>query len=162
MLTVVSLTVGMSLFVSAQATGEMREDVLLEQRANQLLEVIRSRPFGMSTDSDPTTAALDEIFDFDADAGPITVHQLSRWPLSDDGWIFQLASSELPGTWRIKVDQDLDGDGSVNTTPPLSNGPPADSAEVIARLEYSGSVFSVRVFYDGQAVLATNVAEETE
>ena len=159
--TVLALAVALGVQSSAAASTEARELVLVQSQANQLLGMITTQPMGTPGDPDPTTGELDEIFDLDADSGPITVQQLTRWPAGSDGWEFSTPNSTVAGTWRVKVDRDLDGDGAVHSTAPLSPGtPPASAQEVIERLEYSGEVFRVRVFFDGRLVLAANRGED--
>lgn len=81
-----------------------------QRMANDFLSRLRCISFGLLTDPPASSLALDELFDDDDDFGPITLHQLAV-AVANPGYTFRIGMRGLVGTWRIKVDRDLDGDG---------------------------------------------------
>lgn len=81
--------------------------------AAEYLSRLRAIPFGQVSDPKPGAIQLSELFDDDQDLGTITLHQVAV-PAGELGHTFQVASNGLVGTWRIRVSNDLDGNGSID------------------------------------------------
>lgn len=85
-------------------------------RAQRLAETFVQRlqeiPFGRSFDPAPGGWMLDELFDDDDDLGTITLHQV-KVAANAPGHTFQVAGRGLAGDFRVKVCNDLDGNGTV-------------------------------------------------
>jgi type II secretory pathway pseudopilin PulG len=142
-LVISTLALGLSLQAGAMATRGMREEQVLLAQAETFVDRIVAQGFGHEYDPDPTASQVEEAFDGDADPGDVTLWQLARSPSADDGWKFRLTDFSVAGEWRIRLDQDLNGDGVVSGT-----------------LESSKDVFRVRVFFDDRLILETNRAKE--
>lgn len=108
-----------------------------QRMANDLMARLRAISFGTVTDPPASALALDELFDDDEDFGPITLHQLAVAP-SAPGYSFRTNMQGVVGTWRVKVDRDLDGNGDTD-------GP----------REGRDDVFRIAIFFDEALVLST-------
>lgn len=105
--------VGMGLHAAHLSTRQMQEELLVQGQAQDLVDILRTVPFGTPTDASVSGAQLSEVFDGDEDPGTVTLYQLSRWPEGDGGWIFSVPGFPLDGEWRIQVDHDIHGDGII-------------------------------------------------
>lgn len=136
----------LALHSTAQSAIAGRKSLQRTQQAHlmatEFLDRIRQLPFGRDTDPEPTADELTELFDDDQTLGPITLHQLAVAP-DQPGRTFTAASNGLIGTWRVKVCNDLDGDGA--TTGPR---------------EGRSDLMRVQVWFDGQLVVETMRAAE--
>jgi len=110
-MTLGAVTVGMGLQSGSLAAREVRDSLRVQAQAQNLLALINTLNIGQVSDPDPKKEQLDELFDGDADPGDISVHQLTRYKATDDGWSFTLAGFEAGGEWTVQADYDLDGDG---------------------------------------------------
>lgn len=119
--TTLTLVLAVLLVYSVHATlqaslkGQVASTQLCQAQrlANDFLSRMRRISFGLDSDPPASANALDELFDADDDFGPITLHQLAVAP-SHPGFTFRTAAQGVVGNWRIKVDRDLDGDGSAS------------------------------------------------
>lgn len=120
-------------------TGQVAANEMhaIQRMADDLLMRLRTIGFGTDTDPPVSGLALDELFDDDEDFGPITLHQLVVGP-TDGGYTFRVNSNGLVGTWRIKVDRDLDGDGDTD-------GPREGRRDLL----------HIAIFFDDRLVLST-------
>lgn len=142
-LVVATLALGLSLQAGAIAARELREGQVILGQAQTLVDRLLAVPFGLSTDPDPTSAQIAEVFDPDSEPGTVTLFQLSRSPPGDGGWKFSLADFPVPGEWRVLVDRDLNDNG-------IEDG----------ELETSQRVFRISVFFENSLVLQTVRARE--
>ncbi len=154
-LTLIFLASGLTVQSSSLVARQMEEDLLIQTQAQNYVDLCLLQPFGRETDDNPLPDLLVEVFDNDEEPGDITLHQLTRWPVSDDGWRFELTSFPVPGEWRVSVTSDLDGDGGTGTTTATGN-----DATSLASVEASRGVFRISVFFNERPILTTNRAKE--
>lgn len=109
----------------------------VQRMASDFLSRLRRISFGLFTDPPASALALDELFDADDDFGPITLHQLAVAP-DNPGFTFRTGIDGVVGTWRIKVDRDLDGDGSTSG--------PREGRQDLLR---------IAIFFDERLILST-------
>ena len=123
------------------ASVEGRKASTDNQRAHvlgaELLGRLKSINFGSPTDGTPSAAQLDDLFDSDSDPGTITLTQLVV-PPDQPGFTFAVAEDGVIGTWRIRVTQDLDGNGAIDG--------PRDGRPDLFRMEF---------FFDERLVFET-------
>lgn len=130
--------------VSFKARQSADKKFHVSVRSEDYLRKIRQLQFGKASDPPPTATQLSELFDDDDDVGTITLHQL-RVPPANPGHSFNVASAELSGLFRVKVTNDLDGDG-------LLTGP-REGRDDLLRIE---------IFFDNRRTLDTKRAAEPE
>lgn len=135
--------IGLGLQTGVSVSREIRDLEIIHAQAQAYMDCMLSQSFGSPSDNDPSGAMVDEIFDGDAETGDVTLHQLSRYPAGDQGWVFSLADFPVTGFWRVQVDQDLDDDGVVS-----------------GALESSQDILRLRVFFNELLILATEKATE--
>ncbi len=128
-----------------QCSQETIERNVIKNRAQIYLNRVMSLNFGSSSDSEPTDAQLNELFDDDADIGTVTLASLAQAPEEDDGWVFTLNDFPVEGSWCVAVDQDLNADGSVEGT-----------------VEESGKLVRITVFFDDETILWTIRGKEIQ
>ncbi len=92
------------------ATQALESEVVLLSRGQELLERLIAVPFGTDGDPSATAPELSELFDDDSKFGSATLHKLEAFGAAE----FEPAAFPVPGTWRVVVDHDLNGDGDVN------------------------------------------------
>jgi type II secretory pathway pseudopilin PulG len=142
-LLVSSLVVGLALQAGIRSNRELREAQVLQARAQTWADRIVRQNFGQSFDPDPDAGQVEALFDCASAPGDITIQQLTRYPSADCGWRFTLTDFPVEGEWRVVVDRDLDGDGSV-----------------AGGLEEGARVLRIQVFFNDRLVLATSRAKE--
>jgi prepilin-type N-terminal cleavage/methylation domain-containing protein len=103
-----SLVSGSAASHSSQRT--LDRQTLIAARGESYLERLMSVPFGSPAEDPASSAELSEIFDEDDILGTITLHKLRAFGPAQ----FTTPASGMPGTWRIIVSNDLDGDGDVD------------------------------------------------
>ena len=82
--------------------------------ASEYLSRLRAIPFGQGGDVDATALQMTELWDDDQDMGNTTLHAITV-PADEQGFTFTTATNDgMNGTWRIKVSDDLDGNGLVD------------------------------------------------
>ena len=140
---IVLLGLGHAAHTSLRASNEVAVQQLAMNQAQSFTDRIYRLNFGETTDPNPTTDQLDELFDDDQDFGNVSLVQLSRYPTTEDGWKFSLSDFPTTGEWMIQVDQDLDDDGVV-----------------LGALEEDGNIFRVRIYFEDALYLSTNRAKE--
>jgi hypothetical protein len=133
-LLVAVVMVALSLQTGFRVAREIRERELVHTQAQAYVDTILRQPFGAAADPMPSSGDVDELFDNDLDAGPVTLMQLRRQP----SWTFTLAQFTVPGEWRIEVNEDLDEDGVVSGS-----------------LETGLGALIVRVYFDDELILST-------
>lgn len=82
--------------------------------ASEYLDRLQTVPFG-SGNSMATPAQLQELFDDDQDFGTVTLRQL-RVAANQEGHWFVGTQDGVTGRWRIRVTDDLNGDGDADDT----------------------------------------------
>jgi hypothetical protein len=130
--------------VSLKARQSADKKFHVSLRSEDYLRKIRQLQFGKASDPPPTATQLSELFDDDEDVGTITLHQLKVLP-SSPGHTFSVASPELEGLFRVKVSNDLDGDGSLTG--------PREGRDDLLRIE---------IYFDNRRTLDTKRAAEPE
>jgi len=142
-LLICTLALGFSLQAGAVAARQLQEEQVILAQSQTYVDRIVAQEFGQSYDPDPTAAQIEEVFDSDSDPGSASIHQLSRWPAGDSGWKFTLGDFLVEGEWRILVDQDLNGDGTIS-----------------GDLETGSRVFRICVFFNDRLILQTHRSKE--
>ena len=102
----------------------------------ELLSRLQRIQYGNSSHATPTAAQLDEFFDADAELGTLTLAQLVT-PPDQPGWTFAVAADGVLGTWRVRVTQDVDGNGVIDGA--------RDGREDLLRLEL---LFNERLVFE--------------
>jgi len=153
-LTLFLVTIGLALQSATQTARAIRRDYAVQLIAQQFVDQLSALDFGSADDPNPTVDQIAEFFDGDDDPGTITVHQLTRSPSGDDGWLVPLR--DLGGTLRFQADFDVNDDGAVGA----SSGGESSDLEAIESLETSNAIVRIRVFFDDRPVLRTNRALE--
>jgi prepilin-type N-terminal cleavage/methylation domain-containing protein len=118
-----------------QASRTLEDQARLENTAFDFQERLMAIPFGSLSDSPASGAELDELFDDDDVLGTVTLHKLAAFGPAE----FTLAGSGLAGQWRIVVDADLNGDGTIDAT--LEEG--------------RDDLLRIAVFYEGRLLART-------
>jgi type II secretory pathway pseudopilin PulG len=169
-LTLFLATVGFSLHSSSLVARDIEINYSAQTLAQQYIDQLVALNFGSVTDPDPSLEQLNEFFDADADPGTITVHQLTRSPAGDGGWL--IPAPALGGTLRLQADFDIDDSeangASAETTSEretietveVSDGRNEEDRNARERLETSQKVVRVRFFLDDRLVLRMNRALE--
>ena len=150
------LALGLGLQSVSAVSREVQTDLVVQMKGQDLVDLMLVLPTGTPTDPDPTAEQLDEMFDGDDDPGTITLYQLSRAPLLSTGWEFSLTSFEIPGTWRVRADFDMNGDGLIGVAVPATAEFDESDQAAIAQMESDSKVFVLRVFFNDQLILMTN------
>ena len=116
LLTLTAVTVGAGLQTGSATAREVEENVLIQSQAQNWLSLIRTLQVGDPSDPDPSASQINDLFDGDTLPGTITLHQCTRWPSFDQGWVFTMGSFVPQGSWRVQVDYDANGDGLIGGT----------------------------------------------
>ncbi|MFN6145935.1 MAG: prepilin-type N-terminal cleavage/methylation domain-containing protein [Planctomycetota bacterium] len=104
--------------------------------ASEYLDRLQAVPFGAGNGS-ATAAELEELFDDDQDLGTVTLREL-RVPANQEGHWFVGTQDGVTGRWRIRVTNDLNGDG--------------DSTDVAWR-EGRDDLLGVEIWFDDRLVV---------
>ena len=146
------LFVGAALQSANQTASAIEEDLRVLSKAQDIADLCVLQPFGDDADPTPTAVQLDELFNDDDVPGDITLNQLSRWPVADDGWTFSLAGFPVPGAWRVKVDNDVS-----DTRPPPTGNLVLDAADVakLTAIKNAKSIYAIRVYFNDELILMT-------
>ena len=130
------LAVGASVVSGTQSRRESWQALEVQTWAQTYVESALGISFGDPTDPFPTTADLDEFFDGDSEIGGVTLFQLTLYP--GTGWVFSPVGFPFAGSFRIVVDNDLNGDGTIDPG-----------------LESSNTILRIQVFFDERLILET-------
>ena len=98
--------------VSVQGKQIVDRKYRVTRVADAYLTRLMEMPFGRATDPAPSAIDLSEFFDDDEVFGPLTLHQLRVAP-SEIGQRFTMQTADLSGEWRVRVTNDIDGDGAL-------------------------------------------------
>jgi len=135
---------------NARNSSALKQRDIAFARGQAMMERIMRLPFG-SPNSPPLSGSdLDRLFGSDDDAQAISLTQLQQRDTNGDGTIdqepfrFQLEGVEDAGTWEVRVDSDLDGNGLIEAT----------VAGVPTR-EGRGDLLRIEILHNGRAVLKT-------
>lgn len=85
----------------------------LQLFSNDFVGRLRRLPFGNPGAPTIQAAQLDALFDADQDLGTASFIQL-RVPATHDGHSFLMAGNDFTEAWRVRVTNDLNGDGDTN------------------------------------------------
>lgn len=118
-----------------RASRTLEDQARLENTAFGFQERLMAIPFGSLADSAASGSELDELFNDDDVLGTATLHKVAAFGPAE----FTLDGSGLSGQWRIVVDADLDGDGTIDTT--LEEG--------------RDDLLRIAVYYDGRLITRT-------
>ncbi len=110
MLMTVLTTIGVGLRTGHDANRAMQRRAQLTVVCSELLDRLFRLDFGQSGAASVTAAQLDELFDDDDDLGSGTLSSLRIQPGSR-GFQFTIAEFPWGGTFEVRVDSDLNGDG---------------------------------------------------
>lgn len=108
-LAIASLAIATGIGAGHGATRALEADVVVASRAQELLERLVAVPFGTDGDASATGPELTELFDDDDEFGSATLHKLAKFGPA----VFEPADFPVPGSWRVVVDRDLNGDGDT-------------------------------------------------
>lgn len=134
-LALLALGVAGGVVTGQRATRTLEDQARIENTAFGFQERLMAIPFGSTSDSAATGAELDELFNNDDVLGTATLHKLVAFGTIE----FTLDGAGLNGQWRIVVDSDLNGDGTIDTT--LEEG--------------RDDLLRIAIFYDGQLITRT-------
>lgn len=108
-LAVVSMSLASGVGVSASATRTLDDRSRVDQQGQMYLERLNAIPFGDNVVSAASAGDVSELFDADELFGVATLHSLREFgPIE-----FALTDMAMPGSWRIVVERDLNGDGDM-------------------------------------------------
>jgi len=115
MMATVLTTIGVGLRSGHAANREMQRRSQLTLVCGEVMDRLCRIPFGAITDAAATAAQLNELFDDDDDLGTATLCSL-RVPAGNPGFSFDLDNFPFGGSFEVRVDDDLNGDGDTNDT----------------------------------------------
>ncbi len=111
--TVVMLVLYGSVTMSVRSRATVQRKHHVSKLAADYLNRLREIPFGTPADPTATNAELTELLDDDYDLGTGSLYGMLVGPTAA-GYSFQIRTHGDLTTWRIKVTQDLDGNGVVS------------------------------------------------
>jgi prepilin-type N-terminal cleavage/methylation domain-containing protein len=129
---VLSLGVASGVVTGHKATRVLEDEALVSARAAEFQERLLAIPFGTADDEAASGSQLDELFDEDDVFGTATLHAVRAFGTAQ----FEVANFPVDGKWRIVVDNDLNGDGTIDTT----------------QDEGRADLLRIAVFFDGRNV----------
>ncbi len=135
MMMTVLATVSVGIRAGNSANEELRRRSVLTAMSSDLMDRLFSIRFGEPGDGEATAAQLSELFDDDDLLGNITLSGM-RKPPGVPGYTFQFANFPYDGTWEVRVNADLNGDGDED-----------DAADG------QGGLFRINLYYDGVLIL---------
>lgn len=91
----------------------VEQNYQLQLFTNDFVNRLRRLPFGNPGSPGVSGAQLDALFDADQDLGNASFIQL-RVPATSDGYSFLMAGNEFTKAWRVRVTNDLNGDGDTS------------------------------------------------
>ncbi len=144
LVTILMLGMGMSSLTSERSSRDLEDNDLIAERARMLIDRITAQPFGLTTDGAPTSAEVESLFTMDTNISDVTLQQLALHQ-PDGVWTFTDATFQLPGTWTVRVDTDLNGNGIEE-----SDG-----------FEDSGNLLRIAVEFDGRLIYQATRANIT-
>ena len=121
-LAVATVALGLVELSNAQRSQELKARDIAFARAQAFMERLLRMPFGAPNPPALSGTDFDRVFGSDDDVSSISLTQLERRDLDDDGVIdeppitFTLQGVEDAGQWQVFVDADLDGNGLVEPT----------------------------------------------
>ena len=153
---------GAAVMSTQKATAEIRQRDMVRAQAMRYVERLLGVPFGTATDSAPSAAEVQDMFDDDGTV-PAGVTLMSlRTPADDEGWRFRVGGFEVPGAWAVEVNSDLDGNGSRigirgTETPTTGDGTTAGDGVTPAPMQSEGrpGLVRIEVFFNGVSVART-------
>lgn len=143
MLGITFISLGGAVMTGVKSTKDMDSRNVVRNQALRYVERLHLLNFGASDDAAPTTGDLDAMFSDSIDPPDLSLYQLAT-PVAQDGLMFDLTGFEAKGTWEVRVNRDVDGNGTINATEAL------------------GDVLRIEVVFDGRPVLTTFRAQNAQ
>ena len=163
-LAIATTALGLVEISNARRTQDLKSRDIKFARAQAFLERVQRLPFGTpnppasAEQPDPglraTVATLDTLFGSDKDVSQISLTQLERlghinvgtnqWHITSEPLAFKLEGVEDHGMWEVWVDQDLDGNGVIESE--IGGVPTREGLADVLRIE---------IRHDGRTVLRT-------
>jgi hypothetical protein len=153
---------GMSVLYTQKASQEMQRRDYIRAEGMRFLERLLGLPYGVTTDTAPTSSQLADLFDDNATV-PTGVSLMSlRTPVNGAGWRFRVGGFETPGVWEVEVNSDLDGNGTLQgirgTEAPTTGGSEVagdGTTTVTMQSEGRTTLLRIEVFFNGVSVART-------
>ena len=139
-LAVATVALGLVELSNAQRSQELKARDIAFARAQAFMERLLRMPFGAPNPPAMAGTDYDRLFGSDDDISSMSLTQLERRDLDDDGIIdeppitFTLQGVEDAGQWQVFVDVDLDGNGTVE--PVLAGQDTREGRTDLLRIEF--------------------------
>jgi prepilin-type N-terminal cleavage/methylation domain-containing protein len=121
-LAVATTALGLTELSNARRTQDLKQRDIAFARGQAFMERMLRMPFGAPNPSTMTASGFDNLFGSDGDVRGLSLTQLEQKDTNADGAVdqepirFRLEGVEDAGDWEILVDNDLDGNGTIEPT----------------------------------------------
>jgi len=130
------IALGGAVMSGVKSTMAMERRSVVRNQGLRYMERLQKLGFGDILDAAPAAADLDGLFDDKADIPDLTLFQIAT-PVDQFGHRFRIAGFEEKGTWEIRVNRDINGNGVV------------DGDEV------NNDILRVEILFEGEPILTT-------
>jgi prepilin-type N-terminal cleavage/methylation domain-containing protein len=136
-LAITFVSLGAAVLTGVNSTLQQKERDTVRNQALRYMERLQKLSFGDFTDPAPDTSDLEQLFDDSAEKPDLTLAQV-RTPVDDDGHMFRIAGFETRGTWEVRIDRDVNGNGVL------------DDEE-----DDFDDLLKIQILFEGQPILTT-------
>jgi len=107
------IALGSSVLTGAKSTMAMEGRSVVRNQGLRYMERLQKLSFGDILDAAPDSAVLDRLLSDEADIPDVSLFQIAT-PVDDFGHRFRIAGFEQKGTWEIRVNRDINGNGVID------------------------------------------------
>jgi prepilin-type N-terminal cleavage/methylation domain-containing protein len=107
------IALGGAVMAGVRGTVSMGKRSIVRNQSLRYMERIQKLSFGDILDADPSVTQLNDLFDDKAEIPDVTLFQIAT-AVDADGRKFRIAGFEERGTWEVRINRDINGNGVID------------------------------------------------